>query len=139
MLNLIKKEDSDNLIDKIYFYAKNLNEPKYQSLTKKREGVGTKHLNDPKAFVERSAYMDDVCNNIDDYNPTAKRKVLIVFDDMITDIMTNKKFQAIFKELFIRYRKSNICTCETYSFLTIDTTLPANNSLRFRKNLLDPL
>ena len=39
---------------------------------------------------------------------TAKRKILIVFDDMIADIMTNKKFQAIIKELFIRCRKLNI-------------------------------
>ena len=49
--------------------------------------------------------MDDVFyDNIDDYNPKIKRKVLIVFDDMIADIMTNKKFQAIIKELFIRFR-----------------------------------
>ena len=161
LLNLIKEQDSDNPMDKIYFYAKKLNEPKYQLLTKKREDVGTKHLNDPKAFVEHSAYVNDACNNIDDYNTTAKRKVLIVFDDMILDIMTNKQFQATIKELFIRCWKLNMslvfiinykdidykdfmkiyskCTCETYSFLTIDTTLPANNSLRFRKNLLDPL
>ena len=52
--------------------------------------------------------MDDVYNNIDDYNPKGKRKILIVFDDMITDVMTNKKFQAIIKELFIRCRKLNI-------------------------------
>ena len=52
--------------------------------------------------------MDDVSNNIDDYHPSRKRKNLIVFDDMIADIMTNKKFQAIIKELFIRCRKLNI-------------------------------
>ena len=52
--------------------------------------------------------MDDVYGNIDDYNPNRKRKILIVFDDMIADIMTNKKFQAIIKELFIRCRKLNI-------------------------------
>ena len=46
---------------------------------------------------------DDVYNNIDDYNLNRKRKILIVFDDMIADIIiTNKKFQAILKELFIR-------------------------------------
>ena len=56
-----------------------------------------KHLNDLKAFIEYSAYMNDVYNNIDDYNPTRKRNILIVFDDMITDIMSNKKFQAIIK------------------------------------------
>ena len=52
--------------------------------------------------------MDDVYNNIDDYNSKSKRKFLIVFDDMIADIMTYKKFQAIIKELFIRCRKLNI-------------------------------
>ena len=52
--------------------------------------------------------MDDVYNNIDDYNRHRKRNILIVFDDMIADIMTNKKFQAIIKELFIRCRKLNI-------------------------------
>ena len=51
--------------------------------------------------------MDDVYNNIDDYNPSRKRKILIIFDDMIADIMTNKKFQAIIKELFITCRKLN--------------------------------
>ena len=52
--------------------------------------------------------MDDIYNNINNYKPTRKRKILIVFDDMITDIMTNKKFQAIIKELFIRCRKLDI-------------------------------
>ena len=139
--------------------------------------------------------MDDVYNNINDYNPNRKRKIFIVFDDMIADIMTNKKFQAIIKELFIKCRKliislvittqpyfsvprevrlnsthylvmkihnkrelqeiainhssdidykdfMKICkkgTSEPYSFLTIDTTLPANDPLRFRKRFLDPL
>ena len=52
--------------------------------------------------------MDDVYDNIDDYNPSRKRKILIVFDDMIADIMTNKKFQAMIKELLIRCKKVNI-------------------------------
>ena len=52
--------------------------------------------------------MDDTYNNIDDYNSKRKRKVLIVFDDMIADIMTNKRFQAIIKEWFTRCRKLNI-------------------------------
>ena len=52
--------------------------------------------------------MDDFYENIDHYNPNRKRKVLIIFDDMIADIMTNKKFQSIIKELFIRCRKINI-------------------------------
>ena len=69
------------------------------------EDVGIKHLNDPKAFIEYSTYLDDAYNNIDDYNQKRKRKILILFDDMIKSIMTNKIFQAIIKELFIRRRK----------------------------------
>ena len=52
--------------------------------------------------------MDDVYKNIDDYNPNRRRKILIVFDDMIADIMTNREFQPILKELFTRCRKINI-------------------------------
>ena len=159
------------------------------------KNTGIKHLNDGNAFIEYSSTMDDVYKNIDDYNPNRKRKILIVSDDMIADIMTNKKFQSIIKELFIRCRKLNIslvfitqsyfsvpkdvrlnsthylimkinnkrelqniatnhladieykdfikiyreCTKQPYSFLTIDTTLPSTNTLRFRKNLFDTL
>ena len=52
--------------------------------------------------------MNAVYEEIDNYNPNRKRKILIVFDDMIAEIMTNKKFQSIIKELFIRCRKLNI-------------------------------
>ena len=69
-------------------YAKDLNEPKYEFLIKKCKNVGIKYLNDPNAFIECSNTMDDVSENIDDYNPSRKRKVLIVFDDMIADIIT---------------------------------------------------
>ena len=105
MLNLIKEQDD---IDKIYLYAKDLSEPKYEFLIKKREDAGIKHFNDTEAFIECSNTMDDVYENIDNYNPSRKRKILIVFDDMIADIMTNKKFQAIIKELFFSCRKVNI-------------------------------
>ena len=88
-------------------YGKDLNEPKYQFLIKKRENVGIKQLNDPKTFIEHSQYIHDVYNNINDYNPNRK-KFLIVFDNMIADIMTNKKIHTIIKELFIRCRKLNI-------------------------------
>ena len=94
-LNLIKEQDSDNITDKSYLYPKDLSERKYQFFIKRREDVGIKYLNDPKAFMDYSAYMDDVYNNINDYNPN--RKIWIVFDDMITDVMTNKIFQAIIK------------------------------------------
>ena len=105
LINLINEQ---NDIDKIYLYARDLSEPKYEYLIKKREDAGIKHLNNPNAFIECSNTMDDVYENIHDYNSSRKRKILIVFDDMIADIMTNKKFQAIIKELFIRCRKLNI-------------------------------
>ena len=85
-----------------------MTEPKYKYLIKKRKDVGIKHVNNPNAFIECSNAMDDVYDNIDDYNSNRKRKILIFFDDMIADIMKNKKFQAIIKELFIRCRKLSI-------------------------------
>ena len=105
LLNLINEQRD---IDKIYLYAKDLSEPKYEYLIKNRENAGIKHLNDSKAFIECSNTMDDVYENISDDNLSRKIKVLIIFDDMIVDIMSNKKFQAIIKELFIRCRKLNI-------------------------------
>ena len=77
-------------------------------MIKKREDAGIRHLNDPNAFIECSNTLHDVYENIDDYNPSRKRKILIMFDDMIANIMTNKKFKAIIKDLFIRCRKLNI-------------------------------
>ena len=77
-------------------------------MIKKREDVGIKHYNDPNAFIECSDTMDDVYEDIDGYNPSRERNILIAFDDMIADIMVNEKFQAIIKELFIRYKKVNI-------------------------------
>ena len=70
-------------------------------MIKKRKNAGIKNLNDLNASIEYSNTMNDVYNNIDDYNAKRKRKVLIVFDDMIGDVMTNKKCQATIKELFI--------------------------------------
>ena len=83
----------------MYLYAKDLSEPKYEYLIKYRENAGIKYVNDLNAFIECSNTMDDVYENIDDYNPSRKRKILIIFDDTIADIMTNKKFQSIIKEL----------------------------------------
>ena len=119
MLNLINEQDNDDLIDKIYLYVKDLSKPKYEFLIKKQKDAGTKNLNDPNAFIECSNTMDDVYEDIDDYNPSRKRKNLIVFDDMIADIMSNKKFQAIIKELFTSCRKLNISlfTCFYHSVL----------------------
>ena len=192
LLNLINEQRD---IDKIYLYAKDLSESKYEYLIKNRENAGIKHVNDPKAFIECSNTMNDIYENIDDYNPNRRRKILIIFDNMIADIMTNKKFQSIIKELFIRCRKLDIsfvfitqsyfsvpkdvrlnsthylimkinnrkelqkiainhsadidykyfmkiyreCTKDRYNFLTIDTTLPSSNLLRFRKKFFDTL
>ena len=107
LLNLIKEQDY-HVIDKIYLYVKNLSEPEYECLIKKREDAGIKNVNNRNAFIVCSNTMDDVYEDIDNYNPKRNKKVLIVFDDMIEDIMCNKKFQAIIKELFIRCRKLSI-------------------------------
>ena len=168
-----------------------LYEAKYQYLINKRERVGINHFNDPKAFIEYSNDMHDVYKNIDDYNLDKENEILIVFNDMIADMVHNKKLNLIVTELFLRGRKLNIsiafitqsyfkfpkhvrlntihfftakipnkrelqqiainhssdintkdftniyrkCTAELYSFLVNDTTLAANNPLRFRKNL----
>ena len=100
----MKEQESDNLTDKINLYSKNLNEPKYQFLIKKHEGEGGKNIWS-KAFIKYSTCMYDVYNSINGYNLNRNRKILIVFDDIIVNIMTNKKLQAIIKEVFIRCRK----------------------------------
>ena len=105
LFNLINKL---NDIDKICLYAKDLSEPKYEYLIKKREDAGIKQVNNLNAFIECLNTMDDIYENINDYNPSSRRKILIVFDDVIIDIVTIKQFKAITKELFIRCRKLNI-------------------------------
>ena len=110
--------NNQNDTDKIFLYAKDLSEPKYEFLIepkyefliKKSENAGIKHLNAhaPNALIECSNTMDDVYENVNDYNPSRKRKILVVFYDKIADIMTNEEFKAIIKELFIRCRKLNI-------------------------------
>ena len=105
LLSLINNQSD---IDKIYLYAKDPYEDKYQFLTKKRESIGIKHFNDPKAFIEYWNDMHDVYQNINDYNPDKENKILIVFDDMIADMINNKKLNSIVTELFIRGRKLNI-------------------------------
>ena len=81
---------------------------KYQYLINKREQAGIKNLNDPHAFMEYSNGMNDVLEDINNYNKNRDKKVLIIFDDMIAGIMRSEKFKAIVKELFIRCRKLNI-------------------------------
>ena len=87
LLNLI---DNQPHIDKIYLYAKDPNEAKYQYLINIHEKVGLKRFNDPKAFIEYSNDMCHVYKNIDEYNIDKECKILIVFDYMIADIIKNK-------------------------------------------------
>ena len=106
LLNLIEKQPG---IDKIYLYAKDPYERKYQYLINKREGVGIGHFSDPKVFIEYSNDMHDAYKNIDhDYNPDEDNKNLIVFGDMIADMINNKNLNSVVTELFIRDRKLNI-------------------------------
>ena len=105
LLNLINEQKD---IDKIYLYAKYLSESKFKYLIKNCKNAGIKHVNDSNAFTVCSNTMDDVYENIDNYNPSRKGKILIIFDDMIAYIMTNKKIHLIIKELFIRCRKIHI-------------------------------
>ena len=189
LLNLINNQAD---IGKIYLYAKDPYEAKYQYLINKREKVGLDHFKDSKGLIEYSNDVHDVYKNIEDYNPHKKRKILTFFDDMIADIINDKKLNPVVTELFIRGRKLNIsivfiaqsyfivqkdlrlnsthffilkipskrelqqtdlnhlsdiyfkyfikmyrkCTAKPYSFLVNDTTLPSDDPLRFRKNIL---
>ena len=92
-------------VDKIYSYTNDIHEQKYEYLINKREQAGIKNLNDPHAFIEYSDDMNDVLDDINNYNINRDKKVLIVFDDMIADIEYNKKFKRIIKKLFYRARK----------------------------------
>ena len=128
LLNLINNQPD---IDKIYLYAKDPYQAKYQYLINKREKVGLDHFDDPKASMEYSNDMQDVYKNIDDYNLRKKRKVLIVFDDMIADMINNNKLNPIVTELFIRGRKLNISIIfimESYFKVPKDVRL---NSIHF--------
>ena len=127
LLNLINNQPD---IDKIYLYAKDPYETKYQYLINKHEKVGLDHFDDPKAFMEYSNDMQDVYKNIEDYNPIKKRKVLIVFDDMIADMINNNKLNPLVTELFIRGRKRNISIVfitQTYFKVPKDVTLNSTN------------
>ena len=104
-LNLMENQPD---IDKIYLYAKDPYEAKYQYLINKRESVGINHFNDPKAFIEYSNDMRNVYKNINYYNPYKENKILIAFDDVIADMINNKKLYSIVTKMFIRGRKLSI-------------------------------
>ena len=109
-------------IDKIQLYAKDPYEAKYQFLINKRESTALKHFIDPKVFIEYSNDMKDVYKDINEYNIDKERKILIVFDDMIADMINNNKLNSILTELFIRGRKLNISLLfitQSYSVIPI--------------------
>ena len=87
MLDLINNEPD---INKIYLYAKSPYKVKYHLLINKRESTGLTYLNDSKAFIEYLNDMDDIYKNIEDYNSNKKRKILIVFDDMLPYMLSKK-------------------------------------------------
>ena len=124
-------------------YAKDLKfKLKYETLIKNREDVGLKHFNDPNAFIKCSNKMDDAYEKINDYNPKRKIEIWVVFDNMIADIMTDEKFQAIIKELFIRCRKLNsslIFITQYYFSVPKDVRLNSTHYLTMKINNIGEL
>ena len=98
LLNLIKHQRPN--IDKIQIYVKYPIESGYQLLINQREKVGLENLKNPKAFIDYLQTIDGVYENLEDYNPTKKRRVLIVFDDMIAYMESNNKLSPKMTELF---------------------------------------
>ena len=88
LLNLINHEPD---LDKIYLYAKDPDEAKYQLLINKRESTGLNYSNHSKAFIEYSNDMDDIYKNIEEYSPNKNRKILVLLDNMIVDMLINKE------------------------------------------------
>ena len=105
LLNLMEKQQD---IDKMYLHAKDPYEAKYQYLIKIHEKVDIDHHNDHRAYNEYSNDMRDVYKNINCYNPYKENKILTVLDDMVADMINNKKLDSIVTELFIGGRKLNI-------------------------------
>ena len=139
LLHLI---DKFHPIDKIYLYAKDTDEEKYQYLINKREQVGIKNLNHTNAFIEYSNDMNDVLEDINNYNKNRDKKVLIIFDDMIADIMRSEKFKVIVKELFIRCRKLNISIVfitQSYFRTPKDARLNSTNYILIKINNIKEL
>ena len=125
--SLISLTNEQDDIDKIYLYAKDLSEPQYEYLIKKRKNSVIKHFDYLNALIECSNTLDDVYKNIDDYKPSRKRKILIVFDDMVADVKSNKKLQFKIKELFIKFKRLNISLVFiTQSYSTVPKDIRLN-------------
>ena len=105
LINMISWETD---IDKVYLFAKNPKKAKYQLLINKLEKRGSKHFNDFKAFVEYSNDMNDIFKNTEEYNLNKNCKISIMFDDVKTDMFSNKKIYPIVTEWFITCKKLNI-------------------------------
>ena len=97
LFNLISQQPQ---IDKIYLYVKDPYEEKYKFLINKSKSTGLKHFNDSKSFIQYLNDMDEIYKNIKDYNLNKKCKILIVFDDMIANMLCNKKLNPRVTELF---------------------------------------
>ena len=98
-------------------------------LINKKESAGLKYLNDSKAFIQYSNDTDDIYKSIEEYNQDKKQKILIVFNDMIADMLSNKKLNPIVTELFIRGRKLNISLVFiTRSYFALPKTIRRNST-----------
>ena len=129
LLNLINHEPD---IDKMYLYAKDPYEVKYQLLINKRKSTGLKYLNDSKAFIEYSNDIGHIYKNIEVYNPNKKRKILIALDGMIANMVSNKKLNSIVTDLFIRGRKpNNSLVFITQSYFTVPKNIRLNSTHYF--------
>ena len=123
LLNLINHEPD---IDKIYLYAEDTYEAKYKLLIDKRETTGL------KAFIKNSNDINNIYKNIEEYNSNRKQKILIVFDNMIADMVSNKILNSIVTELFIRGRKLNISFLfVTQSYFTVPKNIRLNSTHYF--------
>ena len=119
----------------MYLCAKDPYEAKYSLLINERESIDLKRFNDSETFIEYCNDMYDIYKNIEECNPNRKRKILIVSEYMITDLLSNKKLNLTVTELLIRGKKINTSvfitqsnfavtkTAKPYSFLVIDATL----------------
>ena len=129
LFNLIIQQSD---IDKIYLFAKDPYEAKYQFLINKWKSTGLKHLNNSKAFIEYSNDIDYIYKSIEEYNPNKKRETLIVFGDMIPDILSNKELNPIGSVLFFRGRKLNISSAFiTQSYFALPKNLRLNSTHYF--------
>ena len=133
LFNLINNEPD---IDKIYLYIKDLYEAKYWLLINERENTDLEYFIDSKAFIEYLKDIDDIYKNIEEYNPHKKQKILIVFDDMIADMLCNKKLNPIVTKLFIGGSKLYISLVfTTHSFFTFEKNIRLNLTHYFVMNI----